>query len=121
MALVTVTFQTDKYVSMVPCDTVGVCLTDAWLGQTLSGFPIAFATVENTGRPLGPVGDRVPPPWENPRRQQFYQYALTFDDAQFAIDPDTDLPFVITCADVLSILEDGCAWQTIIAYLVANP
>lgn len=98
MSAFTLTFQSKKFYSVRPCQTVGVCLDDD--GLTSSGLPIATATIVNTGRYLGSAGQGFNPAVDNPRDQEMYQYELSFDDAQFTENP--------TCANIVDIIENGC-------------
>lgn len=116
MALQTVKFQSKKYIPTYACEEVAVCLTDVWADRVTSGVAIAFAEVQNSGRPLGPRGDRVPPPWENPRGQELFQYELVFDDSQFETDPETDEPYVITCEDIVDF-TGACFWHKFVDYV----
>lgn len=117
MALVTVPFQSKNPFSTYACQEVAVCLTDAWAAQTVSGVAIVFATLENSGRYLGRGYEDLE--LLNPRGVELYQYALTFDDAQFAIDGGTGLPYVITCDAVVDITSNACFWHKFVDFASA--
>ena len=109
MASVTINYQSERYYSPVGCSEVGLCLPAAWAAKTVSGAPIVVATLANSGRFLGSRGYERSPEFENPRREELYQYTVTYDDTQI-IDPVTD---VIGCADIESLV-DACAADALV-------
>lgn len=111
MALQKVIWQTKKYLGTFACEDVALCLNDSWAGTTVSGVDIIFGTIQNNGRPLGPRGQRVPPPWENPRGVEMYQYEIVYDDAQI-----TGAEPLVTCADIGDV-QDACFWQKFVDYV----
>ena len=112
MALKKIDFQTDVPIHALGCDVVALCLTTSpWSERTVTGLPFIYAVVENTGRYLG--GYSVPR-YENPRREDDYQYTFTYDDAQLEDDQETGEPYVVGCEDIRSVLN-GCVAEALLA------
>lgn len=87
------------------CQDVYLCLSDVWAGRTVSGIKLIPATIENTGRYLG---NNPYPEFENPRGVHQYQYALSINDAVFLDDPETEAPYLLSCADILEVFPFAC-------------
>lgn len=103
MALQTVQFLSKVWLYVRPCQEVAVCLSSA--DGVVSGFPIVFATIENSGRHLGRFN-----PWRtmDPRDAEVYEYALTFDDTQFIEG------IVPPCEDIVEINPYPCSMHAIL-------
>ena len=111
MALVKVHFDALYYIPQLTkaCNQIAICLDPNGIGgQVANGVPMVFATVQNSGRPLGSGGRPFSPPWENPRCEEHYEYILEYDDAQMNSPQD-----IITCEDIQDIVS-ACILQTFI-------
>lgn len=100
MAKVTVNFNSRVWVPVRPCHEVAVCLKDDSIAVPTSGILIAFATVQNSGRLLGPR--RLPINPIDPRDSEYYEYALEFETTDF------EEGVVPTCDDIEEINPYAC-------------
>lgn len=114
------TFNTTKYIPISPgcCELVYFCLPEEWKDKTSTGLAFLVATVNNNGRYLGGYQDAD---FENPRCQDKYQYHVTIDDSQFLVDPETELPYEITCEDLQEIFPYPCSLANIIDAILTLP
>lgn len=105
MAIQKVTFQSKRGIPTYACQEVVLCLTDAWLARTTTGYGWVFGNLENNGRYLG-IG-RPPYPFsaENVRGDEVYQYTIDVDDTQFNGE------FTLTCDDIVDISPDACLFH----------
>lgn len=119
MATQKVIYETKLPIFVLPCQEVAVCLGDGWEDQTVSGFPIVYATVGDSIRYLGSGGQPLVPIMQNFREVAIMQIELSFDDTQLLIDDETDEPYVITCADIQSVFPQSCFIRALLAGIVA--
>lgn len=109
MATKTVTFKTKKFIPVVPCTEVVLCLSNS--DVTESGAPYIFATVLNTGRPLGNRGMDAEIMFFNPRAVDLFQYELSYDDTQLAEDEPLD------CALIVDLFPHPCIFRTLLGLI----
>lgn len=109
MALKTIKYPSPNWFPIIGCEQVALCLdAETWAARILSpiaGAPLIYATVRNHGRYLGYGGGPHIVPWENPRGSDLFLYDLEYDDTQIDVDPATQEPYIVTCADIKDILS----------------
>lgn len=114
MALVRVHYDTPIYIAEATkaCNRVALCLDPAvWAGsQTVAELSMIFATVQNSGRPLGSGGGSFSPPWENPRCEDHYEYIFEYDDSQI-----TDPQEIVECKHIVDVIS-ACILDTFLLF-----
>ena len=109
MALQTVIYNAKTPIPNVAtgcCSQVYLCLSDECAELTLDGNGLILATPKNTGRYLEHSHNAG---WfENPRCEDKYQYAFEYDDAQMAINPQTEEPYILPCDCIAEVNPYVC-------------
>lgn len=113
MANQRIIYQTTKYIPITTgaCEEVYICLCDDYKAYTADGSGLVKATVQNTGRPLGPGPHK--PMFERSRPSELYQYSLVYDDSQMALDLG-GLPIVINCDWICEINPYTCTTDALL-------
>lgn len=109
MATQRVTFQSPVHLDLYACQPVKLCLVDDWDSKVVSGSAVIDAVVANGVRYLGGSGffkNKV----FNTRQSPVIQYEFEVDDTQFNIDGGTGNPYILTCADIVSVV-DPCTYD----------
>lgn len=109
MATQRVTFQSPVNLDLYACQPVKLCLVDGWDAKVVSGSAVIDAVVANGVRYLGGSGffkNKV----FNTRQSPVIQYEFEVDDTQFNIDGGTGNPYILTCADIVSVV-DPCTYD----------
>lgn len=112
MATIKIAYSSKRSLDLSACDSVTLCLISGWEANTASGSRLVYATVDNAGRKLSAYGffNR----FFNARGSALYQYYFLVDDAQFNINPESGLPYQITCADICEVFPYCCVSSEII-------
>lgn len=108
--------------NITPCSDVYLCLTQDWDDKTVCGLALArgsitsinFATIPQIPNPCCDASSPTLCPEE-------CIYQIQIDDAQFLIDPQTQLPYVITADDVLEIFPYACILEELIQETIKTP
>ena len=102
-------FSTPVFLPVGPCAPVLVCLKASWAAKTVTGLSTVTGIVGNDGRWIGRSAlQGLLGVSANPRGADQFQYPISIDDAQFLNDPDTDLPWVLDCSDIVNINPYTC-------------
>lgn len=117
MATQRVTFQSPVNLDLYACQAVKLCLVDSWDAKVVSGSAVIDAVVANSFRYLGGAG-RFRSPVFNTRQSPIIQYEFEVDDTQFNIDGGTGNPYILTCADIVSVV-DPCTYDKLDARIAA--
>lgn len=123
------------------CSAVTLCLGSEWAERTLSGVPLITATIVAINKvmlpssqvgcytqivPSGPccnVGGNVYPSVPAAKNYNVPACAYTLNielDTQFAINPDTGLPFTPVSTDIQEIIPYVCFPNTLINSFIVN-
>ena len=116
MALKEVIFQSKTYVPVTPCQTVYLCLTDAWETQTVNGTKFVQATLKSPCRYLdGTITNPLVPYKSSSRGEEKIQYHLQYNDDDLLTGNKT-----IPCNEIEAILPEACLVEEIVELKVGE-
>lgn len=115
MARQRVVYHSNVCLGITACDCIILCLTAAWDAKVTSGVALVNATVVNSIRKLGVGGRFFGRCSYDPRNSGVIQYAFDVDDSQFTNDPETEAPWILTCADIVEVNANCCTVGKLLA------
>ena len=102
------------------CDCVYVCLGQPWEERTQTGFPLVEGRIVSIGDWADPSGAITPCSCVDILACKCI-YQVEIDDSQFIQDPQTQLPYQPTAADVQELIPYCCTIGSLITGIINRP